>query len=313
MIARPILMLTVSSLSFLICGTSATAIAADERNPAAAFASTTPQALLADHDKNKDGFLEKSEIPNWLARPFDRIDTNSDGKLSRAELDAVADRLAQQRPGAATRPANRPNAAGRAGGGGPAEPPGVVVTPPARDERQPDKLKAGDVAPEFKLPDPAGKTEVALADLHKNKAVVLVFCSYTCPPFRRISGDVEKLYQEYKDRAEFLLVYVREAHPGSVLPVKKGEGAGVMEKIEQTADLKSRSRHAEICRSMLGMTFPAVVDREDNKVNAAYAGWPIRMVIVGVDGKVAYIGGPGPGGFKTPEVRTWLEKNAKRP
>jgi hypothetical protein len=187
----------------------------------------------------------------------------------------------------------------------------VVNTPAARDERLPNRLKAGDPAPEFTLPDPSGKMEISLADLHRTKPVVLVFCSYTCPPFRRMSADVEKLYQGYKDRAEFLLVYIREAHPGSVLPVRNGEGAVAMEKIEQTSDLESRRKHAEICRSMLNLTFPAVVDRDDNKVNAAYAGWPIRLVIVGLDGKIAYIGGPGPSGFKTAHVKEWLERNTK--
>jgi hypothetical protein len=292
-----------------------TTLAADAptTQPAGHPERTTPAALLDQYDKNKDGFLDKSEIPEWLNRPFERIDTNRDAKLSRAELDAVADRLAQaqRRPAGAvaTRPANRPDAAARQGPAN--EPPGVVVTPPARDERIPDRLKAGDVAPEFKLPDPSGTTEIALADLHRTKPVVLVFCSYTCPPFRRMSVDVEKMHQEYRDRAAFLLVYIREAHPDSLLPVRKGEGPNVMQKIRQTSDLKSRSEHAEICRSMLTMTFPFVVDREDNKVDNAYAGWPIRMAVVDVDGKIGYIGGPGPGGFKVPEVREWLEKHTK--
>ena len=254
-------------------------------------AKVDPPSLLAEFDKDGDEALSRSEVPDWMVRPFDRIDANRDEKLSVDELRLVADRLARRRPGA----------------GG--EQPGVVVTPAARDERIPNRLKAGDIAPDFRLPDPSGKTEISLTDLRRAKPVVLVFASYTCPPFRRMSGDVEKLYQAHKDRAEFLLVYIREAHPDSVLPVKKGDDAA-MEKIVQTSDLESRSRHAEICRTMLNLSFPAVVDREDNKVNAGYAGWPIRLVIVDTDGKVAYVGGPGPAGFKTEPVAKWLETRA---
>ena len=63
----------------------------------------------------------------------------------------------------------------------------------------------------------------------------------------------------------------------------------------------------------LELTMPFLVDREDNKVNAAYAGWPDRLYVIGVDGKVAYKGGPGPGGFKPAEVEDWLKKNTVQP
>lgn len=43
-------------------------------------------------------------------------------------------------------------------------------------------------------------------------------------------------------------------------------------------------------------------------MNAAYAGWPDRMAVVGVDGKIAYYGGKGPGGFKPQEVEKWLKE-----
>src|SRR5687768_149181 len=68
-------------------------------------------------------------------------------------------------------------------------------TRPARGERHPERLKAGDVAPDFALPDPNGKTEIKLSDLlQKKKPVVLVFCSYTCPPFRGYSPQLERLF-----------------------------------------------------------------------------------------------------------------------
>ena len=59
----------------------------------------------------------------------------------------------------------------------------------------------------------------------------------------------------------------------------------------------------------LKLSVPTVIDRDDNRVNVAYAGWPDRMYVVGVDGKVAYKGGPGPGGFKPAEVADWLKAN----
>lgn len=105
-----------------------------------------------------------------------------------------------------------------------------------------------------------------------------------------------------------MLVYIREAHPDSVLRVVK-DGKEELRKLPQTDSAKSRAEHAEICVNALKLSVPTVIDREDNKVNSAYAGWPDRMYVVGKDGKVAYKGGPGPRGFRPDEVAAWLKKN----
>src|SRR5688500_17785707 len=62
---------------------------------------------------------------------------------------------------------------------------GEVNTRPAKGERYGDTLRVGDVAPDFTLPDQKRKTEVTLSSYRGKKPVVLVFGSYTCPPFRR--------------------------------------------------------------------------------------------------------------------------------
>jgi type I thyroxine 5'-deiodinase len=109
-----------------------------------------------------------------------------------------------------------------------------------------------------------------------------------------------------------VLVYIREAHPDSVLKTIK-DGKEVLEKITQTNDMKKRAEVAEMCVATLKLSTPTVIDREDNKVNAAYAGWPDRMYVVGKDGKIAYKGGPGPGGFRPGEVENWLKQNLTTP
>ncbi len=87
------------------------------------------------------------------------------------------------------------------------------------------------------------------------------------------------------------------------------DGKEVLEKIEQTSSLEDRTEHAQACLATLHLSLPAVVDREDNQVNIAYAGWPDRLVVVGLDGRIAYKGGPGPKEFKLGEVEEWLKKN----
>ena len=50
-----------------------------------------------------------------------------------------------------------------------------------------------------------------------------------------------------------------------------------------------------------------MVDGIDNKVGMSYAAWPDRLYIIGMDGKVAYMGAPGPGGFSAAALVKRLE------
>ena len=46
---------------------------------------------FAEQDKNKDGALSADELPGHFAKRMEKFDTNKDGKLTRAELQALAD------------------------------------------------------------------------------------------------------------------------------------------------------------------------------------------------------------------------------
>lgn len=89
------------------------------------------------------------------------------------------------------------------------------------------------------------------------------------------------------------------------------DGKEVLQKITQTDTLEKRSDTAQKCTATLKLSLPTIVDKDDNKVNQAYAGWPDRFYVVGIDGKIAYKGEQGPGGFKPNEVEDWLKKNTK--
>ena len=153
------------TLRALLAGTclaaAAVAGAADDQQPPKAF---DLDQFIKEHDKNKDGVLDRSEWPERLKEVFDRIDGDKDGKLRRDELNPIQDRLARQ------------FGEGKGKGGGR---PGEVITPPARGERHEDKLKEGDPAPDFSLPLADGKQEVKLSSFRGKKPVVLIFGSYT--------------------------------------------------------------------------------------------------------------------------------------
>lgn len=110
---------------------------------------------------------------------------------------------------------------------------------------------------------------------------------------------------------EFYLIYIREAHPDSILLTLK-DGEKKLLKIPQTRKVEDRAEVAQQCVATLKMTMPTLLDKEDNHVNAAYGAWPDRLYVIGVDGKIAYQGGPGPGGFRVGEVEKWLMEHAKQ-
>jgi hypothetical protein len=56
------------------------------------------------------------------------------------------------------------------------------------------------------------------------------------------------------------------------------------------------------------LTLPVLVDTMDDQMNRKYAAWPDRLYVIDAAGKLAYVGRPGPGGFKVNEVPPVLER-----
>jgi hypothetical protein len=49
------------------------------------------------------------------------------------------------------------------------------------------------------------------------------------------------------------------------------------------------------------------VDDIDDAVNKAYAAWPTRLYLVGLDGRVVYAGGLGPQGLRPEELKNAID------
>ena len=48
---------------------------------------------------------------------------------------------------------------------------------------------------------------------------------------------------------------------------------------------QQKEEHADMCVKNLDIRFPTLVDRTDNRVELAYAGWPDRLYLIGKDGQ----------------------------
>ena len=114
------------------------------------------------------------------------------------------------------------------------------------------------------------------------------------------------LYQQYRDRAAFYVVYIQEAHPIDAWQVNDNLTDDVLVASTMTAD--ERLKVADICVKNLKIDLPALVDGPDNRVERDYTGWPDRLYVVDRDGTISYKSAPGPFGFKPAEVEATLKR-----
>ena len=155
-------------------------------------------------------------------------------------------------------------------------------------------------APDFTLAAPDGSRPVTLSKLVGARPVVLLFGNLTCRPFRSHAGSVERLYERYKDRATFVVIYTREAHPADGWQLDDNRRDGIV--FKQPRDLAGRSLLARTCRKSLGLDMPMLVDSMDDRVGTIYSGMPSRLYMIDSAGKIAYKGGRFPFGFKPAEL-----------
>ena len=123
------------------------------------------------------------------------------------------------------------------------------------------------------------------------------------------------LYKKYHDQVQFLVIYIREAHPMDGWWF----GRGVMGKIVQTrypqaafdiydpTTIEERRSVAGQCEQSLRYGIHTYVDEMDDRVSKAYAAKPTRLYLVGLDGRVVYAGGLGPYGFSPKMLQTAIE------
>jgi hypothetical protein len=117
---------------------------------------------------------------------------------------------------------------------------------------------------------------------------------------------VVKIYNDYKDHADFLTVYVREAHPTDEWQMKSNVKEDVC--YAQPKTLEQRVAIAKDFVQRQKYPLPFGIDNMNNAADLAYSAWPERLYIIDEHGHVAYAGGMGPFNYNPDEVRAWLAK-----
>lgn len=107
-------------------------------------------------------------------------------------------------------------------------------------------------------------------------------------------------------RADFVLVYIREAHAKDEWAMEQNEAAGIS--VTQPRSGAERTAVARKFVRDLKVSIPTVVDDMDDTVGRAYGAWPERLYVIDPDGTVGYQGGFGPFDFVPAQVADYLER-----
>ena len=131
----------------------------------------------------------------------------------------------------------------------------------------------GDRMPDFDRPTLDG-VRFRSSDLEETGPVLLIFGSYTCPVTDSAAPGLNELYARFGDRVRFVMVDVREAHPGKAVP--------------QPETLNEKMAHAEQLRDVHGFEFEVAVDDIDGNLHRALSPKPNSAYVLGKDGTILF-------------------------
>ncbi|KAG7158744.1 thyroxine 5-deiodinase-like [Homarus americanus] len=110
-----------------------------------------------------------------------------------------------------------------------------------------------------------------------------------------------ELCAKYKEVADFVLVYISEAHPTDGWTI-----SGSIFQLPSHRTLEDRTAAAGMMVAAEHLECPVVMDSLEDLASRAYGALPERLYIV-LDGIIVYKGGPGPWGYKLRETESWLK------
>lgn len=117
---------------------------------------------------------------------------------------------------------------------------------------------------------------------------------------------MDSIYEKYRERVDFLTVYIREAHPTDEWQMSANERESVC--YAQPRTLAQRVAIANDFVRRFEYRIPLAVDPMANPADRIYAGWPERFYIVDESGAIAFKGKTGPFGYHPEEVEAWLAR-----
>jgi thiol-disulfide isomerase/thioredoxin len=131
----------------------------------------------------------------------------------------------------------------------------------------------GDLVPAFELSTTRGERLVN-DDVFGDKPVLFVFGSMTCPMTASSAPSVQQLYKEFGERIDFIMLYVREAHPG--------------ENYAQAESMDDKVDSARALQKFYGIDWTVAADTLHGDLHRALDPKPNAAYLVSSDGEVVF-------------------------
>jgi hypothetical protein len=106
---------------------------------------------------------------------------------------------------------------------------------------------------------------------------------------------LNEIYGNYRGRVWFHVIYIREAHPDDGWRVPENLRQDI--RFREPRSAAERTAVATLCQINLDLQMPMLVDAIDNTVEEQYIALPMRLYLIGKEGKIVYTGERGPFGF----------------
>jgi len=164
----------------------------------------------------------------------------------------------------------------------PAQPAAAEPVEPMTAAKTFTSVIEGSVAPDFALAPLAGGGPITPKSLN-GRPSVLLFGSCTSPAFVESFEQMNLLHRDFEDRVNFVVVYIREAHPldGDAIPdnrFKVSTPRTIDDRMDAALQLKRAAR----------IRMPIAIDGLDDAMIEPYRAWPSRIVILDPRGVAVY-------------------------
>ena len=133
--------------------------------------------------------------------------------------------------------------------------------------------EAGEPFPEFKLETTDGNT-ISKQDFVNHKPLLLIFGSLTCPMTASAMPIIKRLQDKFGDKVEFVLLNVREAHPG--------------ERVSQPETVETKLEHARQLKQLYGIDWTVATDDIDGSLHRALDPKPNAAFLMNITGMVIF-------------------------
>ena len=133
--------------------------------------------------------------------------------------------------------------------------------------------KPGDPFPLFELFTTSNE-RLTNRDVFGNRPVLLIFGSMTCPMTASAAPSVQQLYDTFGDRVDFIMIYVREAHPG--------------EHFAQSESMQEKLEYAKALKEFYNIHWTVAADNIDGDLHRALDSKPNTAYLMDSEGCILF-------------------------